>query len=96
MRWYSILAIYFLLWVVCAFMVMPFGIRTHDEAGHEKIPGQADSAPANFRPLAVILRTTVLSAAVFAIIFLNYKEGWITAKDIDFFGQPQGFSSGVG
>jgi predicted secreted protein len=96
MRWYSILAIYFLLWVVCAFIVMPFGIRTHDEAGHEKIPGQADSAPANFQPLKVILRTTILSAAVFALIFLNYREGWITAKDVDLFGQPEGFSTGVG
>ena len=51
MRWYSILAIYFLVWVVCAFIVLPFGIQTHDEAGRDKIPGQADSAPANFRPL---------------------------------------------
>jgi predicted secreted protein len=96
MRWYSILAIYFLLWVVCAFIVMPFGIRTHDEAGHEKIPGQADSATANCQPLKVILRPTILSAAVFALIFLNYREGWITAKDVDLFGQPEGFSTGVG
>jgi predicted secreted protein len=96
MRWYSILAIYFLLWVVCAFVVMPFGIRTHDEAGHEKTPGQADSAPANFSPLKVILRTTVLSLLICALFLLNYREGWITAKDIDLFGAPQGFSSGVG
>jgi predicted secreted protein len=96
MRWYSILAIYFLLWVVCAFIVMPFGIRTHDEAGREKIPGQADSAPANFSPLKVVLRTTVLSLLICALFLLNYREGWITAKDIDLFGAPQGFSSGVG
>jgi predicted secreted protein len=96
MRWYSILAIYFLLWVVCAFAVMPFGIRTHDEAGHEKIPGQADSAPANFQPLKVILRTTLLSLVICALFLLNYKEGWITSRDIDPFGDPRGFSTGVG
>ena len=49
MRWTSILALYFLVWVISAFAVLPFGIKTHEEAGHEKIPGQADSAPANFR-----------------------------------------------
>jgi len=96
MRWYSLLAIYFLVWVVCAFVVMPFGIKTHEEAGHDKIPGQADSAPANFRPLKVILRATVLSLALCALLVLNYEKGWITREDLDVFGEPQGFSSGVG
>jgi predicted secreted protein len=96
MKWYSILAIYFLVWVVCAFVVMPFGIQTHDEAGHAKIPGQADSAPANFRPLRVILRATILSLVISVLIVLNYNEGWITRENLDVFGEPEGFSSGVG
>ena len=96
MRWYSYLAIYLLVWVICAFVVLPFGIRTHDEAGHEKIPGQADSAPANFRPGMVALRTTILALVICGLVFLNYREGWITAKDVDFFGAPAGFSSGMG
>lgn len=96
MKWYSILAIYFLVWVVCAFIVMPFGIQTHDEAGHDKIPGQADSAPANFRPLKVIFRATVLSLVISVLIVLNYNEGWITRENLNVFGEPEGFSSGVG
>ena len=96
MRWYSFLAIYFLVWVVCAFVVMPFGIRTHEEAGHDKIPGQADSAPANFRPLTVILRATILSLVICGLLVLNYRQGWITREDLDVFGAPEGFSSGVG
>jgi predicted secreted protein len=94
MRWYSILAIYFLLWVLCAFVVMPFGIRTHEEAGQEKIPGQADSAPANFRPGRVILRATVLSLVICALFVLNYEEGWIKASDLDVFGGAEGTSVG--
>ena len=66
MRWTSILAIYFLFWVLSAFCVMPFGIRTHDEAGVAKIPGQADSAPANFRPGLIALRAAVLAAVMFS------------------------------
>lgn len=94
MRWYSFLAIYLLVWTICAFIILPFGIRPHEE--HEKIPGQADSAPANFRPGLVILRTTILSLVICGLLMLNYKQGWITAKDIDVFGEPAGFSSGVG
>jgi predicted secreted protein len=85
MRWTSVLAIYFILWVLCAFAVLPFGIRTHEEAGHEKIPGQADSAPANFRPLRVVGYTTLLSLVICGLFVLNYNEGWITFRDIDFF-----------
>ncbi|MFN7158612.1 MAG: DUF1467 family protein, partial [Erythrobacter cryptus] len=28
----SILAIYFLFWVMCAFIMLPFGVKTADEA----------------------------------------------------------------
>jgi predicted secreted protein len=86
----SVLAIYVLLWVLCAFIMLPLGIRTHDEAGIEKIPGQADSAPANFRPGKVVLRATILSAILCGLYFANYHFGWITAQDINLYGNgPQ-------
>ena len=50
MEWTSILAVYFLIWVMSAFMLLPFGVKTADEVGVEKVPGQAESAPINFRP----------------------------------------------
>jgi predicted secreted protein len=86
MQWTSILAIYGLFWVLCAFLVMPFGVRTHDEAGIEKIPGQADSAPANFSARRVIVRATVLSAVLFGIYYANYVAGWIMPEDLNLFG----------
>ena len=46
MKWTSVLAIYALFWVMSAFILLPFGVRTHDEAGIPKVPGQADSARA--------------------------------------------------
>src|SRR4029078_12566953 len=42
MRWYSILAIFVLVWTICLFINLPFGIRTHDEVGEAKIPRQAE------------------------------------------------------
>lgn len=80
MRWYSLLAIYALFWVMSAFVVMPFGVRTHDEMGIDKVPGQADSAPANFRPGKVAVVTTLVSAIAFGLFYLNYVNGWIGAE----------------
>jgi len=96
MRWTSILAIYLLLWVLCAFLVLPFGVRTHDEAGIDKVPGQADSAPAEFRPWRIVVRATLLSAVICGLYVANYVYGWITAADIDVFGAEPGFSEGEG
>lgn len=88
MNWTSILAIYFLLWVMSAFLMLPFGVKTHDEAGLEKVPGQADSAPANFRPGRVAVRATILSALLCGLYVANYTYGWVTPQDIDLFGEP--------
>ncbi len=93
MNWTSIIAIYGLFWVLSAFLVMPFGIRTHDEAGEEKIAGQADSAPANFNPRRIALRATLLSLVLFALFYANYVSGWIGAEDVNLFGRPPDFDS---
>lgn len=83
MKWTSILAIYFLFWVMTAFVLLPFGVRTHEEAGEAKVRGQADSAPANFRPGLIAMRATVIAAVMTALYILNYMQGWIGVKDLD-------------
>lgn len=85
MRWTSALAIYFLFWVMSAMFVLPFGVRTHDEAGMEKVVGQADSAPADFNPRRIAKRATLLSLVLFGLFYLNYTFGWIGTDDIDFY-----------
>ena len=88
MEWTSIIAIYALFWVLSAFLVLPFGVRTHDEEGLEKIAGQADSAPVHFRPGRIALRATVLAAVLFTAFYLNYVNGWIGVSELNFFGKP--------
>lgn len=82
----SILAIYFLFWVMSVFVVLPFGMKTADEAGIDKVPGQADSAPARFSLSAVALRATIVSAVVFALFYANWHYGWLTADMFAFRG----------
>ncbi len=91
MEWTSIIAIYALFWVLSAFLVMPFGIRTHDEADVAKVQGQADSAPVNFQPGRIALRAAVLAAVLFGLYYANYVNGWITPNDLNFFGTPPGY-----
>ena len=90
MQWTSIVAIYALFWVMSAFLMLPFGVRTHDEAGIPRVPGQADSAPANFRPGRVALRATVLATILCAIFVANYAFGWVEVRDIDLLGKLLG------
>ena len=88
MKWTSILAIYALFWVMSAFVLLPFGVKTHDEAGIAKVPGQADSAPADFRPGRVAMRVTLLAAVLCGLFVANYVYGWIEAADLNLFGEP--------
>ena len=83
MEWTSILAIYFLFWVISAFVLLPFGMKTHEEAGEAKVPGQADSAPANFRGGTLMIRATALATVLCTVYVLNFEYGWITVEDID-------------
>ena len=84
----SILAIYLLFWVISAFFVLPFGIRTPDETGEELVKGQATSAPGNFRPGRLAIRATVVSAIFFALFYANYVYDWVRIEDLAPFHMP--------
>jgi predicted secreted protein len=81
----SILAIYFLFWVASAFLLLPFGVRTDEEVGAEKIPGQADSAPHRFDFASHVSRASLLATALFALYYANWYFGWLGVADLDFY-----------
>ena len=85
MKWTSISAIYFLFFVASAFVLLPFGVKTHEEAGIEKVPGQADSAPHRFDLKRHLLKAALLGAVLTAAYYVNYVNGWIKADDLDFY-----------
>lgn len=82
MRLGSAIAVYLLFWTVTLFVVLPLGVRTHEEAGVERVPGQADSAPHTPMLLRKMLLTTLLSAIVFALFYGNYVYGWVGFDDV--------------
>ncbi len=85
MRWTSILAIYFLFFIGSAFVLLPFGVRTDEEAGTPKVPGQAESAPHRFHLRRHLARAALLALVLFAAYYANWTYGWITAEDLDFY-----------
>ncbi|MGG7517176.1 DUF1467 family protein [Allorhizobium undicola] len=64
MSWLTGAAIYFIVWWVTIFAVLPFGVRTQDDA-RELVPGTIGSAPARFRFLRVMAINTLVSATIF-------------------------------
>jgi predicted secreted protein len=81
----SALAVYFLVFVFTAFLMLPFGMRTDEEAGAPRIAGQADSAPHRFDLKRHLLRAALISGVVFAIFYANWTQGWVTAEMLDFY-----------
>ena len=81
----SIIAIYFLFFSASAFVLLPFGVKTDEEVGAEKVPGQADSAPHKFDLKRHLLKAALLALVLFAIYYVNWTYGWITADDLDFY-----------
>ena len=88
----SDIAVFALVWVMCAFIVLPFGVRSHHDTGEDMVPGQDHGAPVNFRPLRVLGITTGLAVCVFGLWYLNYTNGWLDAGQIGFLGSPLDFN----
>ena len=78
----SAIAIYLLFWAITMFAVLPFGVRTADEAGQAPVPGQADSAPQNPMLGKKALWTTIVATVLFALFYANYVNGWMRLSDI--------------
>jgi predicted secreted protein len=87
MQFTSIVAIYVLFFAASAFLLLPFGVKTTEEVGGEKIPGQADSAPHQFDVKRHFLKAAVLAAVLFAVYYANWTFGWVSPDDLDFYSR---------
>ena len=84
----SALAIYVLFWVLSFFVVIPFGVKTDEEAGIDPTPGHAESAPHRFSFGRAAMRATIVSALAFGLFYANYIFGWITVEMVDWASPP--------
>jgi predicted secreted protein len=75
------LAIYFIIWWVTLFAVLPWGVRSQAESG-EIARGTDPGAPAIPRVQAKLLWTTVVSGGVFALLYLIYVNRLVSLEDL--------------
>ncbi len=72
----SLIAIYFVVWWIVLFAVLPWGVRTQEEEG-EVVMGSPSSAPARPRLLFKALVTSTAAAVVtFGIWLIVDYYGW--------------------
>lgn len=71
------IAIYFLIWWIVLFVVLPWGVRSQSEVG-EMAPGTDPGAPMFHRVGMKLIWTTVVSTAVFAACYVIYVEQLVT------------------
>jgi predicted secreted protein len=80
----SAIAIYFIVWWLCLFMVLPFGVRNAHEAGETVAEGHEAGAPVKPMLWRKMAATTLLATIIFAIVYGQMRFGWISFEDIPF------------
>ena len=74
----TVLAIYFLVWWLTLFAVLPFGMSRQAEEGHD--PGTDPGAPILTQMGRKLIWTTILSAIIFAIGMTAYHAGYLSIE----------------
>jgi len=76
------IAIYFIIWWVVLFAVLPWGVRSQHESG-AVAPGTDPGAPTIPRLRAKLVWTTIVAALVFAVWYVVvYAYRLITVDDL--------------
>ena len=75
------IAIFFLIWWVTLFTVLPFGIRSQHEAGADEepiAPGTDPGAPTRFSLGRKLLWTTLVASVIYTVCYVIYVEHLVT------------------
>ncbi|MDQ0421634.1 putative secreted protein [Peteryoungia aggregata LMG 23059] len=75
------LAVYFVIWWLTLFAVLPIGLRTQDE-DQNVVPGTVASAPTRFRAARIFLLTTLVSALIYGAWYVAGNYFGIGFKDL--------------
>ena len=81
----SALAVYFIIWWLVLFLVLPFGIRNAHETGEAVEEGNEPGAPVNPRLALKAAITTVLATVVFAAFYLAQTRGLLNLDNLPFY-----------
>lgn len=77
MGWLFGIAVYFVIWWITLFAVLPFGVQSQHETGNV-VPGSESGAPVRPLLLKKLLANTVLAAVVwlvFDFMYIHFMRG---------------------
>ena len=70
------IAIYFVVWWIVLFAILPLGVKNAHEAGETTLEGNEPGAPVNPQLGKKAIITTVVACVVFAIIYFTLPNAW--------------------
>ncbi|MEO9459121.1 MAG: DUF1467 family protein [Lentilitoribacter sp.] len=74
------LAIYFIMWWISLFLVLPFSGKSQAEAG-EVVLGTTKSAPANLNVIRVVIMNSIVASVFFLCFYLLVEVFGVTFDD---------------
>ncbi|MCX7305086.1 MAG: DUF1467 family protein [Hyphomicrobiales bacterium] len=81
MTWISVAALYFVLWWLVLFAMLPFGLTTQDEDSDVTL-GTEPSAPRGPHVMRAFVRTTIVSAVILGGFYLVTRGLGLSLDDL--------------
>jgi len=82
MAWTTALAIYFIIWWLVLFMVLPFGVRNAAETGEAVEAGNDPGAPTVHALGKKLIATTLVAAVLFGMCWTVYVYKLVSLDDL--------------
>lgn len=79
----SAIAIYFVIWWISLFAILPWGVRSQHEDG-EVVPGTDPGAPTRPRLRRIVVANTLFALVIFGLYYLIWSQGLFGLDDIPF------------
>lgn len=84
MKWTSAVAIYFILWWVTLFVVLPFGVKNAAETGETVEEGNEAGAPVVHGLAWKAMVTTLLASVIFVVLYWVLVNEMLNIGDLPF------------
>ncbi len=81
MTWISVAALYFIVWWLVLFAMLPFNLKTQDEDDNVTL-GTVASAPKGPHMLRAFVRTTIVSAVLLGAFYFVTRGLNLTLEDL--------------
>ncbi len=89
MKWTSAVAIYFIIWWMTLFVVLPFGVKNATETGENIEGGNDAGAPVKHGLAWKALVTTVLAAMIYAVVYWALVNNVLEHLQLPFLQTPE-------